>query len=254
MKQSITILEELKEISSVLAAIGNQNVYRVPPQYFENFSSSLINRLTEESDLPAAHLPTLTVPKGYFENLPALVLEKIKTEATTVTAKEEIALLSPTLAGIGNKQVYKVPQNYFEHSVATLAKAPQHKAKVVAVNFRKRILQYAAAVIICLGLALFAVKLYQKPAGETNNMAQVTNTKVLMNQAETIIKNQSFDEVLQQVSENEIESYLTQRGLDVEAALVASTIEADNLPSAEDYLFNEDALSEFLKEQKIPNL
>jgi len=56
--------------------------------------------------------PVFSVPEGYFENFAASVLARIKKE-TAVSAADELASLSPLLAGLSKKMPYDVPQNYF---------------------------------------------------------------------------------------------------------------------------------------------
>ena len=252
MKHSPEILAELAALSPVVAQLPKGNIFRVPENYFLNFSESLLLKIAETGSLPAKEIITQKVPDGYFENLADTILNKIK-EIPAETAKEEMYILSPVIAGIGNKNVFKVPEGYFENLISQkqITKEP---AKVVTVNFRKRILQYAAAavVIFLLGIALFN---YNNKADTQikNNLSQAKQTEAVMAKAQQIINENSFDEILNEIPEGEIENYLEQRGLDVQAALVASSIESNNLPAPEDYLFNEDALSDFLKEQNISN-
>ena len=115
-------------------------------------------------------------------------------------------------------------------------------------------MQYAAAAVIAISLSLALFNYNNKANTQIeNNVAQAKQTEAVMADAKQIINEDSFDEILNQLPEGEIENYLEQRGLDVQAALVASSIESNNLPSAEDYLFNENTLSDFLREQNIPN-
>ncbi len=64
------------------------------------------------SILPPVKEPVFTVPDGYFENFSATVLSKIKgTDAASVI--DELAELSPVLAGLSKKMPFSVPENYF---------------------------------------------------------------------------------------------------------------------------------------------
>lgn len=252
MKHSPEILAELAGISSVISQIPKGNIFTVPDNYFQNFSETLLIKIVESGNLPAKEIINQKVPEGYFENFAANILSKIK-ESDLQTAQEEIKTLSPVIAGIGNKNVFNVPQGYFENPLWT-ATTNAEPAKVIKVNFRKRVLQYAAAAVIAISLSL-ALFNYNNIANTQieNNVAQAIQTEAVMADAKQIINEDSFDEILNQLPEGEIENYLEQRGLDVQAALVASSIESNNLPSAEDYLFNENTLSDFLREQNIPN-
>lgn len=54
-----------------------------------------------------------TVPEGYFEHLADQVLHRIRA-ASALPASEELAAISPLLAGIDNKQPLAVPEHYFD--------------------------------------------------------------------------------------------------------------------------------------------
>ncbi|MGZ3939583.1 MAG: hypothetical protein ACXVLT_13295 [Flavisolibacter sp.] len=60
-----------------------------------------------------------SVPEGYFEGLASSVLAKIKGEVP-VSAAEEIAQLSPLLAGISRQLPYSVPDDYFQSNLEGL--------------------------------------------------------------------------------------------------------------------------------------
>ena len=252
MKHSPEILAELADVSPAIAQIPKMEIFRVPDNYFLNFSEILLSKIKETGNLPAKEIITQKVPEGYFENLADSILHKIKA-AAVVSVDEEMETLSPVIAGIGKENIFKVPEGYFENPILAIHQVTQ-PAKIVKVDFRKRVLQYAAAAVatFLIGLALFNYTNNTNTVVE-NNIAQVQQTEAVMAKAQQIIKEDSFDEILNQLPEGEIENYLEQRGLDVQAALVASSMDAKDLPSAEDYLFNENTLSDFLKEQNIPN-
>jgi hypothetical protein len=71
------------------------------------------------SSLPLNKTPEIySVPEGYFEGLAASVLLKIK--AGQSTAQEEIAAISPVLAGISRKMPFSLPENYFDQTAEGL--------------------------------------------------------------------------------------------------------------------------------------
>ena len=75
-----------------------------------------------------------------------------------------------------------------------------------------------------------------------------------MKQAKTIIATGSFEQELNAVSDNDIEMYLKQNGVDVNAAMVAaSTDDVSALPEQTDYLIDENTLDEFLKTKNLEN-
>jgi hypothetical protein len=68
-----------------------------------------------------------------------------------------------------------------------------------------------------------------------------------MKEAKQILKNGSFDEELNTVSDAAIVNFLESKGQDVEAALVASLTNEKDLPTADDYLFDDNTLDNVLK-------
>lgn len=253
MKHSPEILAELAEISPGLAQIPKTNIFSIPENYFKNFSENLFDKLTEVPFLPAKEIITQKVPEGYFENLAENILLKIK-EPNLQSAAEEINILSSVVANIGNNNVFKVPSGYFANCLWNAAATTTKQAKIVSLNFRKRVLQYSVAAAVALLISISVFNYYNKSNTQLDNgLAGTAQSESVMATAKQIINNDSFNEVLEQLPENEIESYLEDRGLDIQAALVASSMEATDLPSAEDYLYNENALTDFLKVQNIQN-
>lgn len=64
------------------------------------------------SALPPVKKPVFSVPDGYFENFAVSVLSKIK-ENKAISVEDELADLSPLLAGLSKKMPLSVPENYF---------------------------------------------------------------------------------------------------------------------------------------------
>lgn len=81
MTQKENILQELNELKSTLATVAPQNVY--------------------------------TIPVGYFDELAAQVMNRIKAMETK-NAVEELGYLSPALSNISRQMPYVVPAGYFE--------------------------------------------------------------------------------------------------------------------------------------------
>ena len=80
------------------------------------------------------------------------------------------------------------------------------------------------------------------------------NTATVSRTQDTPALNRSFEEALENISANEIEQYLRTNGLDVNAALVASSIEeVEKLPEATEYLLDENTLDNYLKEINLKN-
>ena len=156
MENSIDILNELKELSPVLAAIEKVNVFTVPDGYFLQLSVDILMGI--ENGL-SNNVPSVSdVPTGYFDTLADTILSKIKA-LDAEDAATEISVLSPMLYSIKNENVFEVPKNYFENlRVAVLNKIkPQPKV----VNMQRRtatFFKYAVAAVFIGIMALGAFK------------------------------------------------------------------------------------------------
>jgi hypothetical protein len=233
-----------------LAAIPNTNVFRVPDNYFNELPSSILQLLQPDiqPSFSIAGKQSLAVPEGYFDGLASSILSKIKAESTT-SVHDEIASISPAIAAIGNKNIFTVPQGYFENISNEAWENVAPKAKVVEMKPGSRFIKYMAAAAIAgiIGLSIF--NLTGKPAAETSGYQPE-----LMAEANTILKNKTFDKELNSLSDSDIEQYLKANGEDVDAALVASTVVDDsNLPSAEEYIIDDNTLDNFLNKINLNN-
>ena len=110
MENSNTILNELKEISAVVAGIGQQQPYAVPEGYFDSLPMQLLLRIGLEEKAGAD--PVLNIsknnvyqaPVGYFDNLPGNILKRVK---------EEEAGADPVV-NINKENMYQAPAGYFD--------------------------------------------------------------------------------------------------------------------------------------------
>lgn len=136
------------------------------------------------------------MPEGYFENFAASVLMRLKQEDAVDSAADELASLSPLLAGLSKKMPYDLPSNYFttlsddvpaliqedglpailaEHSKTNpydvpmgyfdslstqiLSKVAPKQAKVVSFN-RTRWMRVAAAALVAGVIAISGLVYY----------------------------------------------------------------------------------------------
>jgi hypothetical protein len=231
MKHNTEILMELEGISALVAGMPCVNVYTVEDNYFVAVEINVLAAIQNEEEF--------AVPDGYFENLTASILQKVK--ATEV--QEELQNISADVASIGNKNVYVVPNNYFENIKYNA------KAKVISISGTKRkIVQFAAAAVVTglLGLGVFTF-VQKKEAVKNDNTASV------IKEAENIITTNSFDADFATLTDADLEKYLVQNGDNVNAAMVATTAENAELPDAMDYYLDENTLNNFLKENNLKN-
>jgi ribosomal protein L12E/L44/L45/RPP1/RPP2 len=234
MKQNAEILNELKELSTVVADVPKVNVYSVSDNYFEQMHTEVMTTITSENKY--------AVPAGYFENLTASILQKVKANDVA----EELQSISATVAAIGNKNVYEVPAKYFENLNYNTAKKQEAKVIPITKGLSKVVKLAAAAVVT--GLLGFGIFTYVQKADITKEQ-----TASLLKEANKIISTNSFEKDFATLTDADLEKYLEQSGENVEAAMVATTAEEAELPEVTDYYLDENTLNNFLEENNIKN-
>jgi hypothetical protein len=239
------ILAEINGISPSVAAIPIVNVFTVDATYFTILPKEILAKINVAYAVDSSK--NLLVPDGYFESLPGNILKKIYALENDINA--ELKEISPILAGIESKETYSVPAGYFNG--LTFLNKQKELAKVTSINKTRSFFKYAAAAVITGLLGLSIVNIVDKNDKPTD-IKVTAETVTASTQPNTVLMNSSFDEALQNVSDNEIEQYLQKSGQDVNAALVASsTDDVDKLPEATDYLLDENVLENYLKENNL---
>ena len=149
MNTNNNIHHELKTVAPALTGLNSMEIYGVPEQYFETLAAGILNSINSgiytEAPLPA----TLTVPPGYFDQLPSTIFNKIAGQ--TASESDELAH-TPFLAGISRKNVYSLPQGYF-NGFRVQDQEPVKPAKARLATLR-RITRIAAAAVITGLLAI----------------------------------------------------------------------------------------------------
>jgi hypothetical protein len=249
MYQPSNILIELQELSPAVADIARVNVFKVPDGYFDSFSGHTL-LLAQAAYLKEENpIKVHTVPEGYFDSLADSILNKIKNESIWSVANETKEI-SELVAGIGNRNVFIVPKQYFDRLTTELSQKVTTKSKVVSMKSRFTSFRYAAAAVLTglIGLSIFFM------LNKNNSTIKPSSeTIAVMNRADQIIKTNSFDKELENISDAAIVQFLESKGQNVEAALVASLDDEKNLPNAVDYLINENTLDEVLKTLDLNN-
>lgn len=107
MENRTNILNELREISPVVAQISLQNPYRVPAGYFEGLAEQVLQRIQADEAPVSSVLPQVNhpfeVPSGYFEGLADQILNRVKASEEALPATLQQAKNNP----------YQVPTGYF---------------------------------------------------------------------------------------------------------------------------------------------
>lgn len=234
------ILAEIQSISVAVATIPFVNVFTVDKAYFSTLHQTIMTQIIVETAFPSNN--NLTVPDGYFEGLADSILNKIHALENDVAA--ELNEISPVVAGIENKETFTVPEGYFQNLEFVLEQ--KEPAKVVSINQPRSIFRYVTAAVIT---GLLGLSIANFVDGNDSS-----DPKIITAAINSVVVNSSFDEALNSISDKEIEQYLQKNGQDVNAALVASSIDdVEKLPEPSDYLLDENVLENYLKENNLNN-
>jgi hypothetical protein len=243
MTRNKDIANELEHISEVVAKINPVVPYQVPEVYFETLSSVIMARIAagghEENSLlqVAGRQMPQNVPAGYFNTLSDSILEKIKAQPEQ-TVTDELASLSPLLAGISKENVYEVPAGYFDSFASTVTIPVKEETKIVSIFSRKLIIRYAAAAVVFTMIA-FGINMIMKQSS-----ARIASDIVGVER----IKNQKqFNTELASLSEDAIVNYLQLTADSKDVDKINESIDQSKLPEETDYM-DEEFLESFMKE------
>ena len=243
MENSIDILNELTELSATIAAMEKLNVFRVPSGYFEYLGADILMAIETESGSANAIASIDDVPTGYFDTLASSILTKIKTEQAE-DATTEIRALSPMLYSIQNENVFKVPQGYFDNLSSEVLDKAIPQPKVIKMQRRSStFFKYSVAAALTGVMALGIFK-FTSTNKKTDLPGYVTAG----------LKMQDVDQELAKISDDDIVKYLEASGTDVKTAMVANSIDENELPTQEDYLLDEKALDKYLNSINVNDL
>lgn len=244
MNRNIDILNELREISPVLAEISPVNVFTVPEGYFDQLAVEILLKKEPVAEngslLSGSKSQAFSVPGGYFEGLAGSIMNRIKTEPVT-DAREEISILSPMLAGISREMPYQVPRSYFDNLAGRILDQRQ-EAKVVSITAARRSLvprwmRVAAAACIA-GLLMFGI--YRIGAGKPG--ATVTTTTAMANMpSREDVKNFDLEQELSKLSGDDINKYLCETG-----AVACNEPKKDDELNKEISEISDEALNDYL--------
>ena len=110
MDRSEQILNEINEISPLLADIDRANLYALPVGYFEDLSDAVLQKIqAADIELPAV-AATYRIPENYFEYLPAQILSQIQ---KSNEVQDEMEAISPLLNAISKQPLFSLPEGIF---------------------------------------------------------------------------------------------------------------------------------------------
>lgn len=227
-------------ISPVLPA-KKDNPYQVPQGYFDNFAASVLQRIkADEAKSAKEELETLSpllsglgkkmpfsTPDNFFEELSDNAVAGAK---AIDFVNVELENLSPLMSSLKDIQVYEAPAGYFDQLPRQiLQKVKSQPAKVVSMNFTRKVVRYAAAAVVA-GLVVAATWLYIGNGKEESGLVGIeqisdeglesyienqssvipAETAVLAVNTNAEIDEEDMKDMLADVSDEELQKYVDQ--------------------------------------------
>ena len=152
------------------------------------------------------------------------------------------------LTDLNESNIYQIPQGYFDNLSDNVIQAIHNNVKanrstIYKLNPVK--IAFAACIISILGFFIYNFSSVK----QNNNLD--ANTASLIREADLIIKNGSFEDEMDKVDEMDLVKYLQDGGQDVDAALVASLDDENQLNEKEIYLYDGETLTQYMQELNI---
>ena len=226
MNPDKNILQELNEISPLVAGIPKSNPYAINEGYFDSNMLDLL-KITGNGS------PYL-VPENYFENLSI---------NTSLHDSESLELAENQTGFNTHETPYQVPENYFQNFEKNLMSQLSDQSQKGALVRMNKWIKWSAAACMAglLGWALFF---------SINKNNQNDEWRMSWNEAQTIIKNGSFESELNQINASELANYLKEQGHDVDAAVMACIDEESTQNDEWIYMESEKEIEAFLNDTK----
>jgi hypothetical protein len=223
MKSRETILDELKQISPLLAGIDPVNLYSVPYLYFEELEGKVIKAISEENKISGKDLnrvnnsenstsqdelpgilndlkpgKSMTVPAGYFDSFASNVLQKIKEEEANAEKQspETVFKLKPVSRNAKLDELYSESQRPEPVSEEVSKKNPESETggKVIKMAPRRKVYFQWAAAAVTIGIIALAVFLYNGNRQPANSVAVTSEIEDFSSETlESFVEGQTVD-------------------------------------------------------------
>lgn len=198
---------EWEKEAPTLAAMGRENPFALPSDYFESLSKHLTSIALIES-ARFENEEEFSIPKGYFEQLEKQIKGKLAID---------------NINGLDPYSGFSVPDDYFSNLSETIEQQIGQQAIVREKSIFKSWISYSAAACITMIIGSIAY-LNLKSDNITSDLSNIPDQEIInylqihstVNDNQYIIENLS-DEGLQQVSNEvssqEIEQYIKNNSL-----------------------------------------
>jgi hypothetical protein len=241
MNQLNEIIQELQDISPLLARMQKLNVFEVPDRYFTGLAEKIAAHvLLNQNDILNFNKKNIQqVPEGYFDTLSEAILSKIKKEEAE-NNEEDFHTLFPVLQSLKDKNVFTVPENYFEGVSHQIIAKIKNRQPAKVISMKAKWWKYAAAAIITGVVAIGSLQLFN--SHKNNNPIPSYVESSFQYKTPTQI-----DEGIASLSDDEIIKYLEKYGSIMDNDLLIKDVDVKELPATEDYLIDENTLNNYLE-------
>ena len=228
------ILDELMAISPLLAGIEKRNVFSIPDGYFSKFEDDILER-AETCLINSIPKTPFQVPGNYFDQLAFNILDAIRMNRQS--ADEELKEVSPILYAIQAENPFSKPIDYFDELPSEILAKVKPTARVVRLQKRSSVWQFARAAVVTGVIAASALMVY-------NNQETFENMSVSadIKEAQKYKNEQQVNEGISKLSDEEIIKYLENTGNASDNETLNNTIDESDLQDQKDQLNNEKVL------------
>ncbi|MGN6246712.1 MAG: hypothetical protein ACTHNG_00065 [Ginsengibacter sp.] len=251
MKQSTEIINELRNLSPLLADMEKVNVFSVPEGYFLDLDEKIATTVFLQVDKKENFQK---VPEGYFDSLSDKILSRIKNKEEEETVDSEIKSISPALHYLRQEAVFSVPEGYFEElSDNILNKIKRQNAKIVPLNKVAKWWKYAAAAVVAGVITIASLQLFNNSTSEKNVTASSSNSNLpayvqLASQYKTP---KQLQQGIASLSDDEIAKYLEKNTTILDDETLIKNTDSKELPTQDDYLLDDNTLDNYLQKINI---
>ena len=185
--------------------------------------------------------PTLSVPADYFNSL----TEQIVGQTTNADNQENDSNVLH-LNATKNKTI-SLPVNYFDSfNNKLMARIHEQESSPKIISLKRYRIAIAAAVIGLLG---FFIAIKSIRSNETGNIDNEMNESISM--SKLILQQKNMEQAFNLLEDEDIINFLNDNGHDVNAALLASLDETNNINLVNDYFCEDEKLNQLMSALKI---
>ena len=181
------IANELQEIIPGAEWPGlTPNIGDVPPGYFEQLPAQIMQKIrTEEMQDELTNISTLLadVPKAFPLSVPDGYFEQLSTQIMQkIAVQEELESISPLLAEAPKESPFSVPAGYFDQLTANVLAEVKIPAKIVPMRTYLKWAVAAGLIALISVATLFFMQRQQStkaPVSNENSLADVSDQAIV---------------------------------------------------------------------------